>query len=519
VLNFGPDPRDLLRSKRKRLEPVAPKIWFVPHHFVKEDAYGNPRVFELDFFQRLFVTFDDAGASEVGKYANIVFLLAVVVATIFLVLSTVPTFKEEVTSCLIPACDNDPTLCPGRVICEPMPPDGFELIQKICAFIFCADYFTRVFLVWHVPARIANVLPADWEDDIPADMDEEFLEMKAMIPDPELNGWKKTWKYATQTMNLIDLGAIAPFLVEQFDFQIAFGTGFIRMLRLARVFRIFKIGKNNASINLLFMTLSKSLPALMLMGFFLALGVIIFGSTMYICESGEYQVTTDFPDGAFLRLDLYEDPEESPFSSIPIAFYWAVTTSTTVGYGDLFPTTLAGRLVCIISTFCAMIVLALPISVIGNNFNREYDTIKSGKYDIVVESITELLQQRSLDEKKLSEEETLYYNSRKCIAISAIADKMLNPIQQEKIKAALRLRGYEKALDDSRLLAKSKKGKAPERKVSDAETPVDMKDVPTPSSAFKFNPKITPDINPKKLARITKLAAELRDALNNMTAD
>ena len=450
------DPRTLLRNRRKRLEPKAPRVWIVPRHFAKEDAYGNQRVFELNIAQRIFVTFDDAGASEFSKYLNICFLLAVVIATVFLVMGTIPSLKVSPESCDEPIRCTE-SWCVRDFICEPGAPPMFETVQTTCAFIFCIDYFTRLFLVGLSPARLSDTLPKGWEDDVPADMDDEFKEMKANTPDPDVAWATKTYRYFMQPMNLIDLGAIAPFIIEQFKFEIAFGTGFIRMLRLARVFRIFKIGKNNASINLLFLTLSKSLPALMLMGFFLALGVIIFGSTMYICESGTFQInsqytnTTDSKPFIFARPDLFDRMrDESPFTSIPVSFYWAVTTSTTVGYGDLFPTTMAGRMVCIVSTFCAMIVLALPISVIGNNFNREYDNIKSGKYDMVVESIVELLNQQSVNFEHLSDEEKVYYASRKCVAVTAISEKLLTPIQQEKIKTSLRIRGYEKALESSR---------------------------------------------------------------------
>lgn len=180
------------------------------------------------------------------------------------------------------------------------------MVQEVCAWIFVFDYVTRIMLVGSVPTRLADCLPKGWEDQIPEnDMDEDFRERMRKREDPELHWLTKTYKYACQNMNLIDLLAILPFLVEKAGTDFEFNSNFIRMLRLARVFRIFKIGKNNASINLLGLTLSKSLPALMLMGFFLALGVIIFGSTMYICEGGVFKVTDETPAGAFIREDLY----------------------------------------------------------------------------------------------------------------------------------------------------------------------------------------------------------------------
>lgn len=520
------DPRSILKNKRKAGENQAPRVWIVPRIFQKEDAYGNVRVYELDFLQRVFVTFDDAGASELSKFLNITFLIAVVVATVFLVMSTVPSMKERPETCAEPACDHDNEFCPGSMICEPMPPTSFESVQSACAWTFCVDYFTRLFLVGLVPARISGTLPKDWEEDLPeAEMDDDFRERMRLREDPDFPWYIKTYGYFMQTMNLIDLGAIAPFIVEQFNFKIAFGTGFIRMLRLARVFRIFKIGKNNASINLLFLTLSKSLPALMLMGFFLALGVIIFGSTMFICEGGSYTVSEDFPGGKFVRTDLYgRQDNQTPFTSIPIAFYWAVTTSTTVGYGDLYPTTMSGRMVCIVSTFCAMIVLALPISVIGNNFNREYDNIKSGKYDIVVESLVELLNQQTVDIDDVDEEHRDYMLSRKCLAITAIADHMTNNLQAEKVKAALRLRGYEKALDRTRTLAKSRG-----RRVSLSHSPsmgsvsvlggmrgVDVSPGGTPLPTTNGMVAARLAGSPEKLRNITALSKKLREALEDL---
>ena len=145
------DPRTLLRARRKQQEVKPPLIVFVPKVFPKEDAYGNIRIYELSFIQRVFVTFDDASASELGKTLNLILLLAVLVATVFLVMSTIPSLKVTVHSCEEPACENDSFLCPNTVVCEPEAPATFEMVQSACAYIFCLDYFTRVFLVGFVP--------------------------------------------------------------------------------------------------------------------------------------------------------------------------------------------------------------------------------------------------------------------------------------------------------------------------------------------------------------------------------
>lgn len=173
-------------------------------------------------------------------------------------------------------------------------------------------------------------------------------------------------------------------------------------------------------------------------------------------------------------------------------------------------------MVCIVSTFCAMIVLALPISVIGNNFNREYDNIKSGKFDVVVESIVELLNQQTIDMAEVSEEKKDYVLSRRCLAITAIADHMTNAIQAEKVKTALRLRGYEKALERTRILAK-KNG----RRVSlsfGSNTPKmgTVADSPSSSKSISASARAIAG-SPEKLRKVAAMSKQLRELLDSLS--
>jgi len=169
------------------------------------------------------------------------------------------------------------------------------------------------------------------------------------------------WLFVRSFLNVIDLLAILPFYVElalkNSDNQ-TFSLAFLRILRLVRVFRIFKLSRHSSGLQILGLTLRKSLRELGLLIFFLAIGIVIFSSMVYYAESGE---------------------DESYFRSIPDAFWWALVTMTTVGYGDMYPKTLWGKLVGSCCALCGVLAIALPVPVIVSNFDSIYKKYRSRK--------------------------------------------------------------------------------------------------------------------------------------------
>ena len=110
-------------------------------------------------------------------------------------------------------------------------------------------------------------------------------------------------------LNIIDLLAIIPYYITMaMKKQGGIGLNF-RIVRLVRVFRIFKLSRHSKGLQILGLTFNASVRELGLLMFFIAMGVILFSSAVYYVEN-------------------------DVFSSIPDAFWWAIVTMCTVGYGD-----------------------------------------------------------------------------------------------------------------------------------------------------------------------------------------
>ena len=141
----------------------------------------------------------------------------------------------------------------------------------------------------------------------------------------------------------------------------------LRVIRLVRVFRIFKLSRHSKGLQILGQTIHASMRELGLLIFFLFICVILFSSAVYFAETG--------------------GDRESDFLSIPHAFWWAVVTMTTVGYGDMHPIGEWGKLVGSMCAIAGVLTIALPVPVIVSNFNyfyhREIDVedhaVSSGK--------------------------------------------------------------------------------------------------------------------------------------------
>jgi voltage-gated potassium channel len=148
-------------------------------------------------------------------------------------------------------------------------------------------------------------------------------------------------RYLRGFFALIDLVSILPAILGML------GAGDLRTLRLLRLLRMLKLTRHATIFNLLWAVFREEVRSIGAVLFILALTIAISASMMYMIE-GEAQ-----PAG---------------FSSIPAAMWWAIETLTTVGYGDLVPVTVLGKIVGGIVTIIGVAAVALFTSVITVSF-------------------------------------------------------------------------------------------------------------------------------------------------------
>ena len=94
-----------------------------------------------------------------------------------------------------------------------------------------------------------------------------------------------------------------------------------------------------------------SYKELSLLLLFVGMGMLIFGTLAYFAE---------------------KDVVDTKYTSIPESMWWAIQTMTSVGYGDLFPTTLMGKLIGSCCGVSGILVMALPIPIVVENFGAYY---------------------------------------------------------------------------------------------------------------------------------------------------
>lgn len=186
----------------------------------------------------------------------------------------------------------------------------FEIIDLISVIIFIIDYFLR----W---------ITADYK-----------LHKSA----------KAFFIYPLTPMAILDLVTILPsitFLSSGFRL-----LKIVRLLRTFKVFRVFKTFRYSKSIQTV-VTVFKKQKDMLLVVCILACGYVLVAALVVI------------------------NVEPNSFNNYFDAIYWATVSLTTMGYGDIYPVTVAGRMVTMVSSFMGIAIVALPAGIITSGYMEE----------------------------------------------------------------------------------------------------------------------------------------------------
>ena len=159
---------------------------------------------------------------------------------------------------------------------------------------------------------------------------------------------RRKLRYALSFFGLVDLLAILPtylgLLIPGSHYLMT-----VRVLRLLRIFRILKMSEYLGEANVLLNALLASRRKILVFLASVMTLVLVEGSLMYVIERAAN------PD----------------FSSIPQAVYWAIVTITTVGYGDVAPVTILGKMMASVIMLTGFAIIAVPTGILTHEMGVE----------------------------------------------------------------------------------------------------------------------------------------------------
>ena len=263
---------------------------------------------EKEWQRKIWLFCEEPDSSRAAKVFAIISVICILISIVSFCVETLPQFDRSL-------CQNTTSPVDGSVHIEVNFNDAFFVLEAICVSWFSAEFIMRFI---SCPSKMS---------------------------------------FCKDIMNIFDLLAILPFFVSLIllasnsDCDAAdTGSSFI-IVRVLRVFRVFKLSKHSRGLRILGLTIKASLRELGMFFFFLVVAMVIFSSAAYYAEVGE-------PD--------------SQLTSIPGGFWWAIVTMTTVGYGDVTPVGVWGKIVGAFCVVAGVLTIALPVPVVVANFNNFY---------------------------------------------------------------------------------------------------------------------------------------------------
>ena len=167
---------------------------------------------------------------------------------------------------------------------------------------------------------------------------------------PELTPAKARLRYVFSFMALMDLLAILPFYVP---FIIPVDLRVLRTLRVTRLLRLFKVNRYTSALSTIGHVFKKKASQLVASMFVVGLLMLIAAVLMYNIENAA---------------------QPNVFHNAFDALWWAIATLTTVGYGDIYPITVGGKILSSVIAILGIGLIAVPTGIISAGF---METIES----------------------------------------------------------------------------------------------------------------------------------------------
>ena len=173
---------------------------------------------------------------------------------------------------------------------------------------------------------------------------------------PQKKAWRATLSFVVSFYGIVDLLTIVSFFVP-----FLFSNGFValKMLRVIRILRLFRLNTSYDAFNVITDVLRDKRDQIISS---VALILMLMFMTSLCMYSLEHEA----------------QPEN--FSNAFSGIWWSVSTLLTVGYGDIYPITIGGRIMAIVFAFLGVGMVAIPTGIISAGFVEYYSKIKMGTY-------------------------------------------------------------------------------------------------------------------------------------------
>ncbi|MEI6089687.1 MAG: ion transporter [bacterium] len=169
-------------------------------------------------------------------------------------------------------------------------------------------------------------------------------------------------KYIFSFYGIIDLIAILPFYLPVF---IKLDLRMLRILRITRMFRLFKVAHYSKSLQLMG-TVLKNKKGELLVTISIALIIVLVSSS--------------------LMYEIEKNVQPDNFPNVFAAMWWAFATLTTIGYGDVYPISVIGKILAIITAFFGIGLIAIPTGILASGFSEELQKKSKSKKEIPIKN-------------------------------------------------------------------------------------------------------------------------------------